>query len=99
MSLNIQERNSEGKITWVAIGLGILEIVLVVLDKVLGWGVVPEEHVAHAIMAGILQVATSAGVYTWSRPGKTASVTQRAVVEALHAKKPETDSSVSTPTS
>ncbi len=48
------ERNSERQKTWIGIATGVAVIILTILDQILGWGIIPAEHAATGILAGIV---------------------------------------------
>jgi len=72
----MEERYSEGKKTWVSIGLSILTVVLAALAALLESDLIPKEHLAYIIIAGIVAAAGTTGLVHRDR-------TQKKVAEAL----------------
>lgn len=73
----MEERNSEGKMTWVSVATAILGVVGAAADQLLGSGLLSQWPVAVTIVGGILAVAVSVGAYTRSRPAKHAALAER----------------------
>ena len=65
-----EERNSEGKATWIVVGMAILAGLVVVGDKLLGSGVFDEWPTVAALVGSLGTIAKVVGDYTKSRPAK-----------------------------
>ena len=80
------ETNSEQKPLWMTIGMSVLMMLLMVMDQILGWGVIPKEHAVYGVMTTILAIAASTGVYTLQRPMKHNALANRVLAEKANPK-------------
>jgi hypothetical protein len=79
----IVERNSEARPMWLTIVFGILAFLIYGLDIFLGWNLIPKEHGAYVILAGIVSIAGPAVANLIGRPLKHGAFAKRELAAAL----------------
>jgi len=69
------EANSEKKLTWLSVALTVITMLVAAASELLASGLIPKEHLAYVIMAGVVSVAGSVGVYANGRTKKKVAET------------------------
>ena len=76
------ERNSEGKATWIVIGLAVLAGLTTIGAELMGAGLLTQWPLAVTIVGVLLSISKVVGDYTRSRPAK-----HHAMADAVRAAK------------
>jgi len=76
------ERNSEGKQTWMVVGLAILAGLAAIGDQLLDAGLLSQWPTVVVIVTALVSAAVAVGAYTRSRPAKHLAMAEAARVEA-----------------